>query len=222
MIGTYLIINRLLFWYRKRFYIKNNRNNQKFPSVTTFSVRAKPFSLIDELFETLGQKKLYSREFYEGIVTILKSAQKTIPTVLTEFPNAVKITYEGVSPWKYPPCLRGKLIDVLLGNNLGEFHKTYDHFDEVTGIATSYKSMDFMRKSYQDVGRFKSRIKIYIEELLAGKNVITVGENDIEISKKVLNLIFPDAFLDAEYEVALRELMKKYADKCDIIFTVIP
>jgi len=86
--------------------------------VTTFSVRAKPFSLIDELFETLGQKKLYSREFYEGIVTILKSAQKTMPTVLTEFPNAVKITYEGVSPWKYPHYLRGKLIEFLFKRQL--------------------------------------------------------------------------------------------------------
>jgi len=190
--------------------------------VTTFSVRAKPFSLIDELFETLGQKKLYSREFYEGIVTILKSAQKTMPTVLTEFPNAVKITYEGVSPWKYAPCLRGKLIDVLLGNNLGEFHKTYDHFDEATGIATSYKSMDFMRKSYQDVGKFKSRIRHYANELLKGDATVFIDNEQIKIGKRVLNIIFPDSFLSVEHKKALTDIMQEFEGRCDFIFTVIP
>ena len=153
---------------------------------------------------------------------ILKSAKKTIPTVLTEFPNTVKITYEGVSPWKYAPCLRGKLIDVLLGNNLGEFHKTYDHFDKATKIATSYKSMDFMRKSYQDAGRFKSRIRHYANELLRGDNSILVNGKSVEIEKKVLNLIFPDAFFDIEHKKALTDIMREFEGRCDFIFTVIP
>ena len=170
----------------------------------------------------MGQKKLYSREFYEGIVTILESAQKTIPTILTEFPNAVKITYEGVTPWKYPHYLRGKLIDVLLGNNLGEFHKTYDHIDEIAGIGTSYKSLDFMLGSYQDVGKFKSRIRHYANELLRGENSIFVNGKRIDIEKKELNLVFPDAFLGAEYKTALTELMKEFEGRCEFIFTVIP
>ena len=44
----------------------------------------------------------------------------------------------------------------------------------------------------------------------------------VKIDKKVLNLIFPDAFLGAEYKTALTGLMKEFEGRCEFIFTVIP
>ena len=105
---------------------------------------------------------------------------------------------------------------------MGEFFPTYDKIDEINGVATSFKSMDLMCKSYQDVEKFEKRIIKYVENLLAGKNNVTVNGKNVDIDKKVLNLIFPDVCLDENYKKVLTKLLEKYKDDCDFIFTVIP
>lgn len=61
-----------------------------------------------------------------------------------------------------------------------------------------------------------------MRELLKGENRIFVNGKTVDIEKKVLNLIFPDAYLDIKYENVLNEIISDFKDQCDIIFTVIP
>lgn len=69
------------------------------------------------------------------------------------------------SIWNLPAYLRGVIAEKLMGgNNLGGNFPTFDRFDEETGIATSYKTIDLGLKSYADNGGVLSVLKRYIND----------------------------------------------------------
>ena len=53
---------------------------------------------------------------------------KKAPSGFEKFKNVTKLTFEGIKPWELTPVQRGKMLDLLLGNNLGVTFKTYDKY----------------------------------------------------------------------------------------------
>lgn len=67
--------------------------------------------------------------------------------------------------WDLNPFDRGRCVEDGLGQNLPETFKTIDKYDDVTGEATSIKSIDLDAKTYQTVSKLKSRLNKYADEL---------------------------------------------------------
>ena len=88
----------------------------------------------------------------------------------------------------------GLKIDEAMNNNLGRTFKTFDNFDEITGTATSVKSINLSAKSYQDGFKLSSKIQKDINATLDFNNYELNGIklNSFNINKKVINIVVDD------------------------------
>jgi hypothetical protein len=161
-----------------------------------------------------------SRSTYDELAAIFKKAGKKIPTFADEFPTAKKVVSNG-ELWKELPTKRGFLADNLLGNNLGRTYETYDHFDDLSLKATSFKTVDPMCKSYQTRSKFKGVLNKYKNDLLRGKWEVVYKNKPYSIKKKCLEIAFPDVPFTTMQKEVLNDFISDNADKFDIIITVI-
>ena len=98
----------------------------------------------------------------------------------------------------------GRKVDDLLGNNektetgLGYTFKTFDSFDESTGIATSVKAVNLNAKSYQDnyknQNQLSSKLNEYINKTLDFDRY-QINRKRLEasnINQRVLHIVVDD------------------------------
>lgn len=82
--------------------------------------------------------------------------------------------------WDKNPFQRGRDIEDDLGQNLPETFKTIDKYDDVTGEATSIKSLDLDAKTYQSASKLRARLNKYLKDLEdfteASQGARTVGD----------------------------------------------
>lgn len=179
-----------------------------------------PSSSLDEIAEAFKKSDRMSRKTYDEVAAIFAKAGKKLPTIADDVPDAKKVI-ANTDIWGELPTKRGFAIDELLGNNLGRTYKTYDHFDDTSKIATSFKSIDPMCKSYQTPSKFKGVLNKYANDLLAGANKVIYKGNPYEIKKKCLNLVFPDVPLTKAQKEVLDEFIKKHSSEFDIVITIV-
>ena len=88
----------------------------------------------------------------------------------------------------------GEKIDEIMGNNLGRTFKTFDNFDENTGIATSVKSINLDAKTYQNGSGLSSKIKSDIGATLDFDRYRLDGKslNSSNINKRIINIVIED------------------------------
>ena len=88
----------------------------------------------------------------------------------------------------------GQKIDEIMGNNLGRTFKTFDNFDENTGIATSVKSINLDAKTYQSGSGLSSKIKgdinatLDFDKYYLNNNRLTSSN----ITKRIVNIVVDD------------------------------
>lgn len=184
--------------------------------------------ILASAFEKSNKK--ISRDFYLKVAEIAEGTGKKIPTILDDFPEAT-IEIVDKDLWDLGWFLRGDEIDKLLKNNLGHNYPTYDRFDEVSGLATSVKSIDPMCKTYKDTYEqakgFKRRLERCKEQLLAGKSEIILKDefgnplDPLKVKRRALHLVFPDVPLTADQRKVLEEFVFLSKDEIDIFITVV-
>jgi hypothetical protein fgonA2_04800 len=88
----------------------------------------------------------------------------------------------------------GLRIDDKMKNNLGRTFKTFDNFDEYTGIATSVKSINLDAKTYQNGSGLSSKIKSDIGATLDFDNYKLNGNflKASDINKRIVNIVVDD------------------------------
>ena len=88
----------------------------------------------------------------------------------------------------------GLRIDDKMKNNLGRTFKTFDNFDENTGIATSVKSINLDAKTYQSGSGLSSKIKSDIGATLDFDNYKLNGNflKASDINKRIVNIVVDD------------------------------
>lgn len=118
--------------------------------------------------------------------------------------------------WDLNPFQRGRNIEDDLGQNLPENFKTLDKYDDVTGEATSIKSIDLYAKTYQTGSKLRGRLNKYIDELekfdsyqLEG---VEIGGIENPIFSKSLELAVPRAANGAQLDV-LNEMIEVASNK---------
>ncbi len=179
-----------------------------------------PSSSLDEIAEAFKKSDRMSRKTYDEVAAIFAKAGKKLPTIADDVPDAKKVI-ANTDIWGELPTKRGFAIDELLGNNLGRTYKTYDHFDDTSKIATSFKSIDPMCKSYQIPSKFKGVLNRYANDLLTGGNEVIYKGTPYEIKKKCLKLAFPDVPLTKAQKEVLDEFIKNHSSEFDIIITIV-
>ena len=97
--------------------------------------------------------------------------------------------------WEWDGEVRGKAIHKLWGANLPYWFRTIDDFDRATGVATSFKSVNLMDKTYQTASNLRSLLKRYLNALSKFKgsrlgNVIVRGA---DVRQKVLRIAIPSS-----------------------------
>ena len=101
--------------------------------------------------------------------------------------------------WDKNPFQRGRDIEDDLGQNLPETFKTIDKYDDVTGEATSIKSLDLDAKTYQTPSKLRSRLNKYVDQLdnFAGhrQEGFVIGDlpGGLPINSRSLELAIPRA-----------------------------
>jgi hypothetical protein len=118
--------------------------------------------------------------------------------------------------WDLNPFQRGRNIEDDLGQNLPENFKTLDKYDDVTGEATSIKSIDLDAKTYQTASKLRGRLNKYIDELekfdsyqLEG---VEIGGIENPIFSKSLELAVPRAANGVQLDV-LNEMIGVASNK---------
>ena len=167
-------------------------------------------------------KNKFSRAQYQELARIMKKAGKKIPTVIDDFPEAKKVIAEE-KVWTKSPIIRGRMIDNLLGNNLGATYTSYDIFSKKTGIATSIKSLDPMCLSYKKASRLESRLNSYGKKLLAGKDTVTFKDDPIpyDVLGRELNIVLPDVPLTQQQKQILKNFIKNNKNKFKVTLTIV-
>ncbi len=135
-----------------------------------------PNSSLDDIIEAFKKTNYISRSSYDEIAEIFEKAGKKFPTIADDFPEARKLTAPD-DFWKLEDIKRGDAIDALLSNNLGHNYRTYDHYDEASRVATSVKSLDPMKVSYQKPSCLKGKLYKYASDLNSGNNYIKFKGN---------------------------------------------
>lgn len=180
-----------------------------------------PTSSLDEIAEAFKTNNHMSRSTYDELAAIFKKAGKKLPTLSDDFTDmgiAFKKVASNGDIWKKLPRERGFAIDVLLDNNLGRTYETYDHYDKISAIATSVKSIDPMCKSYQTPSKFKGMLNKYLKELAEGKDYVKF-KNDpqkYDILLRELKIALPDVPLTKAQKDVISVFIKNAKEKYNI------
>lgn len=180
-----------------------------------------PTSSLDEIAEAFKTNNHMSRSTYDEVEKIFAKAGKKLPTLsddLTDMGIAFKKVASNGDIWKKLPRERGFAIDVLLDNNLGRTYQTYDHYDKVSAIATSVKSIDPMCKSYQTSSKFKGMLNKYLKELAEGKDYVKF-KNDpqkYDILLRELKIALPDVPLTKAQKDVISVFIENAKEKYNI------
>lgn len=114
--------------------------------------------------------------------------------------------------WSMVPVKRGFAIEKLLGGNLPLAFPTIDKFIRNSGLAESIKSIDLGAKTYQNLGKLKSTLTKFVDDLAAFKGAEYNGEKIVEkeIKEKVLTVAF-DPSKSSSAQSAVFSEMETYA-----------
>ncbi|MCO5277398.1 MAG: hypothetical protein M9911_05365 [Saprospiraceae bacterium] len=152
-----------------------------------------------------------SGQHTDEIVDIAKNNENGVEQFFDELENTPASGH-----WDLNPFQRGRKIEDDLGQNLPENFKTLDKYDEVTGEATSIKSIDLDAKTYQTASKLRGRLNKYIDELekfdsyqLEG---VEIGGIENPIFSKSLELAVPRAANEAQLDV-LNEMIEVASNK---------
>ena len=122
------------------------------------------------------------------------------------------------SIWGAGPTQRGRLYEDVKGANIGGNFPTIDDFDEDTGVATSYKTIDLTAESYQSPSALTGRLHDCIDPLsefegktwhLDGEAIEVEGDS---VEEKILAIGVPPGVCTKEQAQALTEA-KEYASQ---------
>lgn len=107
----------------------------------------------------------------------------------------------GGSIWKISnPLLRGFVYETARGANLVRNYPVIDKF--INGIATSFKTLDFKAKTYQNSKNIFNKIKSYIDKLSNFQGADKGGINTVGIiEKKVLDIAVPKGATKEQVEM---------------------
>jgi len=125
--------------------------------------------------------------------------------------------------WQKGPTERGKDIDELLGNNVGDNYPTIDIYDLETGRATSIKSRDLTASSYQNGNTLERTIKKDIDKL-ADFELVDWGGSYLEgrpINQRALQIVVPNVTMTDAQIQAINNAIEYAGDKgVEIIITI--
>jgi hypothetical protein len=99
--------------------------------------------------------------------------------------------------WSWDKFKRGDFIDWLLGNDRGHNYPIIDKFNHATEEATSIKSLDTTKPTYQSVSKLQSRLDGYVDDLTKF-TYNTTGSDPIypgELKSRILEVAIPDCQL---------------------------
>jgi hypothetical protein len=126
---------------------------------------------------------------------------------------AVEETVLSIDAWAQPQLLRGKTIDVGLGNNLSPNFPGIDIFTAEARSVTSIKSLDSNATTYQSYNTLYGKLKDYTQKLADFQG----GQQDwLDIKvllknfdTKILKLAIPGNGLNAEQLQAIIQIYKE-------------
>jgi hypothetical protein len=107
--------------------------------------------------------------------------------------------------WRLNPIIRGGYFDARFrDNSLHPLSRTIDNFSS-EGVATSIKSLDLNAATYQDFGRFTSRLDDYVNKLDKYTGTRWGGDNikNSDITARVLHLVVPKNSIRATQRAAI-------------------
>jgi hypothetical protein len=154
----------------------------------------------------------------DGVGDGLKAILAKTPTIAEVAPvasalKALELTADRLarSPWPAGPSPRGFTIEARLGGNLPAGFPTIDKFDDVTGVATSIKSVDLASKTYQDPRRLARLLEGYVDKVAGFRGAVRQGRiiDEFDILARQLEIAVPRGALPVQKEVL--EEMSKYA-----------
>ncbi|BEU87070.1 hypothetical protein TAMA11512_05340 [Selenomonas sp. TAMA-11512] len=125
---------------------------------------------------------------------------------------ADKYLHVGKDIWSMGAAQRGKLIDQILGNNLGSNFPVVDRLEN--GVLTSIKSMDLRAPTYQTSKGIYNKIKSDVDKIDAFDHR-RWGESKVEIKdyhRKEVEVAIPNMKLSKEQRKGL-EAAKAYAEE---------
>jgi hypothetical protein len=126
---------------------------------------------------------------------------------------AVEETVLSIDAWAQPQLLRGKTIDVGLGNNLSPNFPGIDIFTAEARSVTSIKSLDSNATTYQTYNSLYGKLKDYSQKLTifqgAQQNGLGLDVTLKGFDTKILKLAIPENALNAEQLQAIVQIYKE-------------
>jgi hypothetical protein len=154
------------------------------------------------------------------VADIAKNNENGVDQFIAELEDTPATGY-----WDENPFERGRLIEDVLGRDLPQNFKTSDKYDNITGEATSIKSLDLDAKTYQTPSKLRSRLKKYMNEIedftQHQVGVVSVGDKLNPINSRTLELAIPRAADASQLDVIneiIRDGLKKKINVKIIVF----
>ena len=122
--------------------------------------------------------------------------------------------------WDLIPTERGKVIDKIFGNNLGETFPTIDIHDPVADEVTSIKSLDLSLKSYQQYSKLHGKLRGYIRELgtfVKGTQGLT-SVTPTPSTVRIFLIVYPYGSILTQAQIEAMNSAKAYAASFGIIY----
>ena len=117
------------------------------------------------------------------------------------------------SPWTLGNFPRGYEIEARYGGNLPKSFPTIDVWDVPNGVATSIKSIDLSKTTYQDTGKLQRVVRAYIDKIAEFKGAdfdgVQIQKADINV-RELLVVVPEGATADQQ---AILDAMAQYAQE---------
>lgn len=117
------------------------------------------------------------------------------------------------SPWPMGPSPRGFEIEARLGGNLPKSFPTIDRFNDVTGVATSIKSVDLGAKTYQTPSKLEKILTGYVDKVSDFKGAVWSKKviDEFDVTARQLHVAIPRNANPEQLAVFAK--MESYADQ---------
>lgn len=117
------------------------------------------------------------------------------------------------SPWTLGNFPRGYEIEARYGGNLPKSFPTIDAWDVATGVATSIKSIDLGKVTYQDMGKLERVVRGYIDKVSGfnGTQFDGVRIKPGQLNERQLLLVVPEGMTPEQQKIL--EKMAEYAQQ---------
>lgn len=117
------------------------------------------------------------------------------------------------SPWTLGNLPRGYEIEARYGGNLPKSFPTIDAWDVATGVATSIKSIDLGKVTYQDMGKLERVVRGYIDKVSGfnGTQFDGVRIKPGQLNERQLPVVVPEGMTPEQQKIL--EKMAEYAQQ---------